>query len=193
MKKRYASLIVASMVILSCTTHKAFKENVGSDIVNQILPTLVDSMKVSEIDLKGQDIAINPIYLLDTIEDRGFNITEVKSIIKNCYNYTFRKDSLYQTGKSKIVLSPLYVKDTLRIIAISSFEEAYKDNPKDLRRRVIIDLYGIKLNKNKNHGILSGNLCIGSLPGPMYTIIVNKIENKWHIEHCITIAIRKKL
>ena len=189
MKKVTRIFIVLILFLISCGNQKKDKEEICTEIINQILPSIIDSLKIKTWNFEKLNIVSNPIYILDTIY-HGISIDEIRSAAK-FHNYNFPNDSFNSMGDAKVLITSAYVYDTLQIISVKAIEDANKNTSIDSKNRITLVFSSLMLNGTKNYGVVSATELIGKyVGGNTYTFFIKKNEGKWVIERCLLTGIR---
>jgi len=189
MKKTSLVYAMLFLFLVSCDNQKKNQELISIEIVNQILPSIIDSLKIGMRNFEKLNIVSNPIYILDTIYQR-YSVDEIRDATK-FYNYHFPNDTFHSIGVTKLLIRSKLVNDTLQIRSVGSVEDANMDFNKDSKNRITLSFCDLFLNENKNYGIISAIEHIGYYGGGnMYTFFIKNTKGKWKVERCLLTAIR---
>ena len=188
MKKTCLIYLLLFLFFVSCDNQKKKQELISTEIVNQILPSIIDSLKIGSWDSEKLNIAFNPIYILDTIYQR-YSVDEIRDATK-FYNYDLPNITFYSLGVNKLLIRSKLINDTLQVRSIGSVEDPNMDF-KDSENRITLSFCDLYLNEDKNYGFLSAIEHIGYYGGGnMYTFFIINTKGKWNVERCLLTAIR---
>jgi len=118
MKKTCLIYLLLFLFFVSCDNQKKKQELISTEIVNQILPSIIDSLKIGSWDSEKLNIAFNPIYILDTIYQR-YSVDEIRDATK-FYNYDLPNITFYSLGVNKLLIRSKLINDTLQVRSIGS-------------------------------------------------------------------------